>query len=467
MGIAPYDRETTASVTDKFVFLWSDLETMENIKVVAALVVVVVLGVTGVSLADDGAIAELSRTINVGWVLVTAFLVFFMQAGFAMLEAGLIRSKNTCNVLMKNFLDFCLACLGFWVVGYAVMYGNDSAMFGCHGLFLCGLDADASGLPLGVFWLFQAVFCGTAATIVSGSMAERMKFPAYLAYSFLISIFIYPVVGHWVWGGGWLAQIGFKDFAGSAVVHMLGGFGGLVGTIMLGARIGKFGPDGAPHVLAGHNIPLAAVGVLILWFGWYGFNPGSTLGLTDGNALLAGEVAVNTTLAAAAGGVSSMAAVWWMFGKPDLTMTMNGVLAGLVGITAGCAFVGFTSAVIIGLIAGVVVVLGVRALDKLGVDDPVGAWSVHGLTGIWGVIAVGLFDSEAGLFTTGSGRLLGIQAIGLAAILAWVVVTIYIVFATIRATIGLRVTAEEELRGLDIGEHGQEAYGDFEVFITT
>ncbi|NLX04632.1 MAG: ammonium transporter [Phycisphaerae bacterium] len=404
--------------------------------------------------------------INTAWVLVTAFLVFFMQAGFGILEAGLVRAKNTCNILMKNFLDFAFAAIAFFAIGYALMYGDGNDFFGASGWFLIGLEENA-GLPIWVFWLFQVVFCGTAATIVSGCVAERMRFQAYLIYSVLISMFVYPIVGHWVWGGGWLSQLGFTDFAGSGVVHAVGGFAGLVGAMMLGPRIGKYSRDGRPRVLAGHTIPLAALDVFILWFGWYGFNPGSTLGLTGGNAALAGMVAMNTTLAAAAGAISAMFVVWSLYGKPDLTMTMNGLLAGLVAITAPCAAVSPVSSIVIGLVAGILVVAGVRLLDNLKIDDPVGAWSVHGLNGIWGVLAVGLFATEGGVLTGGGVHLIAIQALGAAAIVAWTVVTMVVVFGAIKATVGLRVSGDEELRGLDIGEHGQEAYAGFEIFVTT
>lgn len=419
------------------------------------------------ALAAEGVSEELSKSIDIVWVLLAAFLVFFMQAGFGALEAGLIRAKNSTNVLMKNFMDFCIASLGFWAIGYGIMYGAGNGFMGLSGFFLSGLEKEAGNLPLTVFWLFQVVFCGTAATIVSGVMAERMKFHAYLIYSLILSVIVYPVVGHWVWGGGWLSNLGFKDFAGSGVVHSLGGFAGLVGTILLGPRIGKYGPDGKPRMLAGHNIPLAALGTLILWFGWYGFNPGSTLGITGENGILAGSVAINTTLAAAAGGVGAMITIWALIGKPDITMTMNGILAGLVGITAPCAYISDLWSVIVGAIAGILVVLGVLTLDRLRIDDPVGAWSVHGLNGAWGVIAVGLFDKEAGLITTGSAKLLGIQILGEAAIIVWTVITMFIIFYATKATIGLRVEKEEELRGLDIGEHGVESYAGFDIFLTT
>ena len=416
---------------------------------------------------------EALNQIRVGldtmWVLIAAFLVFFMQAGFGMVEAGFIRAKNTCNILTKNFLDFCMASLGFFIFGYAIMFGAGNGFMGFKGWFLVGAESGAE-IPLYAFWLFQAVFCGAAATIVAGGMAERMKFPAYLIYSFIISAFIYPIVGHWIWGGGWLSKLGFADFAGSTVVHALGGFAALIGTIILKPRIGKYTPDGKPNVIAGHSIPLASLGVFILWFGWFGFNPGSTLGV--GNGDLIARVAINTNLAAATGGIFAMLTVWKMFGKPDLSMAMNGALAGLVAITAPCAFVEPLAAIIIGMVAGIIVVLGVVLLDKLNIDDPVGAVPVHGLNGIWGTLAIGLFGKESlglannGLFYGGGLVQLGIQLLGVTSVIAFILLTMGGLFKLIDSTIGLRVSREEELKGLDIGEHGMEAYAGFQIFTT-
>ena len=403
------------------------------------------------------------------WVLLAAFLVFFMQAGFGMVEAGFIRAKNTCNILTKNFLDFCMASIGFFIFGYAIMFGDGNAFMGFKGWFLAGAQSGAN-IPLFAFWLFQAAFCGAAATIVAGGMAERMKFPAYLIYSFVISAFIYPIVGHWIWGGGWLAKLNFADFAGSTVVHAVGGFAALIGTMILGPRIGKFNKDSSANVIAGHNIPLASLGVFILWFGWFGFNAGSTLGVGDGT--LIARVAMNTSLAAAAGGILAMFTVWKIFGKPDLSMAMNGALAGLVAITAPCAFVDPWAAITIGAIGGVIAVLGVILLDRLRIDDPVGAVPVHGFNGIWGTLAVGLFGKQAlglannGLFYGGGLTQLGIQLLGVSAVVIFIVIAMGIVFKMINASIGLRVSREEELRGLDIGEHGMESYAGFEIFTT-
>lgn len=414
---------------------------------------------------------QLKMGLDTVWVLIAAFLVFFMQAGFGMVEAGFIRAKNTCNILTKNFLDFCMASLGFFLIGYGLMFGDGNGFLGSRGWCLFGLDATVNGIPLYAFWLFQAAFCGAAATIVAGGMAERMKFAGYLVYSFIISALIYPIVGHWIWGGGWLAKMGFADFAGSTVVHTVGGFAALVGTSILKPREGKYGIDGKPNVLAGHSIPLASLGVFILWFGWFGFNAGSALGVTDGSII--GRVAINTNLAAALGGIAAMITVWRRFGKPDLSMAMNGALAGLVAITAPCAYVEPWAAIVIGATAGYIVVKGVELLDKLQIDDPVGAVPVHGICGIWGTLCVGIFGKSTlglannGFVYSGNPMQLGIQIVGSVTAVAFVVLTMTIVFKLIDLTLGLRVGREEELRGLDIGEHGMEAYGGFQIFSTS
>jgi Amt family ammonium transporter len=441
-------------------------------------VVFLVMGICSPVFAESDAaedsidkIAILTQGLDTVWVLLGAFLVFFMQAGFGMVEAGFIRAKNTCNILTKNFLDFCMASLGFFLVGYAIMFGIGNGFMGLKGWCLFGLDPVANGIPLYAFWLFQAAFCGAAATIVAGGMAERMRFPAYLIYSFLISAFIYPVVGHWIWGGGWLSNMGFADFAGSTVVHTVGGFAALAGTKILGPREGKYGIDGKPNVIAGHNIPLASLGVFILWFGWFGFNAGSTLSVGDGS--LIGRVAINTNIAAAMGGIVAMATVWKRFGKPDLSMAMNGALAGLVAITAPCAFVEPWAAIVIGGIAGYIVVRGVELLDKLQIDDPVGAVPVHGMCGILGTLCVGIFGKASlglandGFVYGGNPMQLGIQMVGSVSTVVFVLISMGIVFKLIDITIGLRVSRTEELRGLDIGEHGMEAYEGFQIFSTT
>ena len=412
---------------------------------------------------------DLSLALDTLWVLIAAFLVFFMQAGFGMVEAGLIRAKNAGNILMKNMLDFCTASIGFFIFGYALMFGGSEPLFGTKGWFLIGAESPTS-LPLYAFWMFQAAFCGAAATIVAGGMAERMKFVAYLMYSFVISALVYPIVGHWVWGGGWLAGLDFHDFAGSTVVHATGGFAALVGTVLLKPRTGKFNADGSPNFITGHNMPLVSLGVFILWFGWFGFNPGSALGIGDPE--LVGRIVINTNLAAAAGAITAMFTAWTKFGKPDLALTLNGALAGLVAITAPCAVVTPGAAIYIGGIAGILCVFGVRWLDRLQIDDPVGAVPVHGLNGVWGTLAVGLFGQAAlgapndGLFYGGAFTQLGIQALGALSVVAFVMAAMWLVFKTIDALVGLRVSEVEELRGLDIGEHGMESYSGFQIFIT-
>ncbi len=423
---------------------------------------------TAVASEDTIDVGDLKQGLDTVWVMLGAFLVFFMQAGFGMVEAGFIRAKNTCNILTKNFLDFCMASLGFFLVGYGLMFGDGNGFCGLKGWALFGLEPTTNGLPLYAFWLFQAAFCGAAATIVAGGMAERMKFTAYLIYSFIISALIYPIVGHWIWGGGWLSNMGFGDFAGSTVVHTVGGCAALIGTSILGPREGKYSVDGKANVLAGHSIPLASLGVFILWFGWFGFNAGSTLSVGDGS--LIGRVAINTNLAAALGGIVAMATVWKRFGKPDLSMAMNGALAGLVAVTAPCAYIEPWAAISICGIAGYIVVRGVELLDKLQIDDPVGAFPVHGIGGIWGTLSVGIFGKASlglannGFVYGGNPMQFGIQMVGVISVVSFIIVSMWIVFKLIDITIGLRTSRDEELRGLDIGEHGMEAYGGFQIF---
>jgi len=412
-------------------------------------------------------LASLKVGLDTVWVLVAAFLVFFMQAGFGMLEAGLIRSKNSVNLCAKNMLDFCMASLGFFSFGYALMFGPGNSFMGLKGWFLMGAESGAE-VPLYAFWLFQAAFCGAAATIVAGGVAERLKFRAYLIYSFIISAFIYPVVGHWAWGGGWLSKLGFADFAGSTVVHTVGGVAALIGTILLKPRIGKFNPDGTPNIIAGHSIPLASLGMFIPWFGWFGFNPGSTLSVGDGQ--LIARIAVNTNLAAATGAVCALAIAWVRFGRPDFSMMMNGALAGLVAVTAPCAFVDPMPAILIGAVAGIIVVFAVVFPDSVKVDDPVGAVPVHGFNGVWGTLSVGLFGKKAlglandGLFYGHGFKQLGIQALGSASAALFILLTMGVVFKLIDVAIGLRISREGELRGLDIVEHGMESYAGFQTF---
>ncbi|MFW5986376.1 MAG: ammonium transporter [Halanaerobiales bacterium] len=402
--------------------------------------------------AESNAIA-----INTIWTLLAAFLVFFMQAGFALVESGFTRAKNTGNIVMKNLMDFATGSLVYWAVGFALMFGVGNAFIGSKGFFLTdsfshlGLD-----IPLAGFWIFQAVFAATAATIVSGAMAERTNFSGYLIYSVVISGFIYPVVGHWIWGGGWLS--GMVDFAGSTVVHSVGGWAALAGAIVLGPRIGKYNKDGSANALPGHNLLMAALGVFILWFGWFGFNPGSTVAGTD---LSIASIAVTTNLAAAAGATMSMIASWIKYGKADVSMTLNGVLAGLVGITAGCASVSNTGAVMIGGIAGIIVIYAVEFFDHIHVDDPVGAIAVHGVCGAFGTAAVGFFALDGGLFYGGGLSLLGTQLLGVISVFIWSFTLAYILFRIIDAVVGLRVSEEDELSGLDSSEHGAVSYPDF------
>ena len=410
---------------------------------------------------------ELFGDLNTTWVLIGAALVFFMQAGFAMCECGFTRAKNAGNIIMKNLMDFAIGTPLYWLVGFGIMFGTSSAVFGGLDFFTRG-DYTAI-LPEGVsffsYFIFQTVFCATAATIVSGSMAERTKFSAYCIYSAMISLVIYPVSGHWIWGGGWLSQLGFHDFAGSTAVHMLGGVCALVGAIMLGPRIGKYDENGKSRAIPGHNLPMAALGVFILWFCWFGFNGGSTVSMTGGAAEVAGKVFFNTNLAAATATVATMIITWIRYKKPDVSMTLNGSLAGLVAITAGCDVVNPWAAAIIGVIAGAAVVFGVEFLDqKLKVDDPVGAVGVHCVNGALGTILTGVFASNAALADMGMsrGHFIGVQLLGVGATLLWGGVAITILFTIIKKTIGLRVSPEEELGGLDLPEHGLvSAYADF------
>ena len=408
--------------------------------------------------------------VNTIWVLLGAALVFFMQAGFSMCEAGFTRAKNTGNILMKNLMDFCIGTPCFWLFGFGVMFGTGTALFGwIDPLIMKDYSSILpAGVPLWAYAIFQTVFCATSATIVSGAMAERTKFSAYCIYSACISLFIYPVSGHWIWGGGWLAQLGFHDFAGSTAVHMVGGVCALIGAAILGPRIGKYGKDGKPKAILGHNITVAALGVFILWFCWFGFNGASTVGMdSDAQVTRAGLIFFNTNLAAAVACCVTLIFTWIRYGKPDVSMTYNAALAGLVGITAGCDTVSPLGAAIMGVIFGIVIVLAVEFFDKVAkIDDPVGAISVHGACGSIGTILLGLFSTggvpEAdgtlpvmkGLFYGGGLKFLGVQALGVFSVIAYVAVMITIVFVIIKKTIGLRASAEDEIAGLDISEHG-------------
>ncbi|MBN1125977.1 MAG: ammonium transporter [Sedimentisphaerales bacterium] len=409
---------------------------------------------------------EIQNNINIVWTCVAAFLVFFMQAGFAMVEAGFTRAKNAVNILMKNLMDFSIGSLAFFLVGFGLMFGTTNGLFGTTLFGLSGVEPGSDWNW--TFLIFQTVFAATAATIVSGAMAERTKFIGYLAYSVLITLFIYPIFGSWAWGGlldggGWLENLGFLDFAGSTVVHSVGGWLALAGAIVLGPRVGKYGPDGKPKAIPGHNITLAALGVFILWFGWFGFNPGST---TTGEGSI-GYIAVTTNLAAAAGAIAAMFTAWIVMKKPDASMALNGALAGLVSITAPCDGVSPIGAILIGLAGGILVFFAVLFIDRvLKVDDPVGAVSVHGVCGAWGTLSCGLFNMESGLFYGGGLKQLGVQTLGVGAAFVWAFGLGLLMFTVIKMTVGLRVSEEEELKGLDIGEHGMEAYSGFQIFST-
>lgn len=406
--------------------------------------------------AQEVSMAELVSAIDAVWVIVAAILVMFMQPGFALVEAGFTRAKNAGNIIMKNFMDFAVGSLMYWAVGFGLAYGGVSL-----GGFLAYGDFFMSNPERSLEWFFQVVFAATAATIVSGAMAERTKFSAYLLYTPFITGFIYPIVTHWVWSGqGWLGNLGYLDFAGSGVVHLVGGAAALAGVIVIGPRLGKYDENGKPLPIPGHSLTLGALGVFILWFGWYGFNAGSTLAAVGADIA---TVAVTTTLAAAAGGLAAMIAGWTypVYGKPDVGLTLNGALAGLVGITAGTADVSNLGAVLIGLVAGVIVVISIVGLERIGIDDPVGAISVHGVVGVWGVLAVGLFAQDGGLFYGGGFTQLGAQALGALAIAAWAFGTSSIVFRLLDRWWGIRVTPAEELAGLDRMEHGADAYPEF------
>ena len=410
---------------------------------------------------------ELISSINTTWVLIAAALVFFMQAGFAMVEAGFTRAKNSGNIIMKNLMDFCIGTPLFWLVGFGIMFGSSSGFFGGIDLFTRG--DYSSILPEGVtffaYFIFQTVFCATSATIVSGAMAERTKFSAYCIYSAIISLIIYPLSGHWIWGGGWLSQLGFHDFAGSTAVHMVGGICAFIGAKILGPRIGKYDKNGNSKAIPGHSIPLGALGCFILWFCWFGFNGGSTVSMVNGGNELAGKVFFNTNLSAAMATVTVLIITWVLYKKPDVSMTLNGSLAGLVAVTAGCDVVEPWAAAVIGIIAGFALVAAVEFIDKkLKIDDPVGACGVHMVCGSLGTILTGVFCSAASLEEMGMtrGELLGAQFIGVIATAVWTAVAITITFTIIKKTVGLRVTPEEEIQGLDLPEHGLvSAYADF------
>lgn len=436
-----------------------------------ALPVIVTAG--SVFAEEEDPVAKVQATLDNVWILLAAVLVIFMQIGFALVEAGLTRAKNVANIVMKNMIDFCVGALLFFAVGYAIAFGGEFSglgnVIGGGGWFLMGDDVFTYGtLDKFTFFTFQVAFAATAATIVSGAMAERTQFRSYVLYSAVISAIIYPIVVRWQWGGGWLLQMDtpFHDFAGSSIVHMTGGCAAFMGAYFLGPRAGKYGADGQPRSIPGHSIPFAIVGTMILLVGWFGFNAGSWLGADP----VIGKIAVNTALAAAAGAVAAMGVTWLKAGKPDVSITGNGLLAGLVGVTAGCWAVNQLGAIIIGLVSGVIVVFAVSFFDRIKIDDPVGAIAVHGVCGAFGTIAVGLFSEldaeesggllEEGLLMGGGADQLLSQLIGVVAIAAFVLVTSGLLFFVLKRTTGLRVSEREELEGLDVHEHGSPGYAD-------
>lgn len=419
---------------------------------------------------------NITMIVDTLWVLLAAVLVFFMNLGFAAVESGFARSKNTVNILSKNFIVFAVSSLGFMLLGWGLMFGGDNPIVGTKNLFILGnanLDFYADTLTSNVpFWgkfFFQLVFCGTAATIVSGAVAERIKYISFIVFSFVLTIVIYPIIGHWIWGGGWLANLGFLDFAGDSVVHSVGGWAALAGALILGPRHGKYDKKGKPQAIPGHNMSLAVIGLFVLWLGWFGFNPGSTMSFQNPSDVV--HILVTTNTAAIAAVLTATATSWIFIGKPDLGMTINGCLAGLVGITGSCAYVSVTSSIIIGAIAGVIVVFSVLFFDRVKVDDPVGATSVHLVCGVFGTLCVGLFAQEGvtslstvnGLFYGGGLSLLGVEIIGILAVGAFVFVSSALVWFLLKKTIGIRVSLKEEIAGLDIGEHGNSAYPDFAI----
>ena len=461
------------------------------------IVLAVFLFLPAVGLAEDAAVGgeEIQQAVEAAtaaapawdakfaadtvWTLVAAFLVFFMNLGFAMVESGLCRAKNAVNILSKNVIVFCVTVIFFWLVGFALMFGDGSPYFGTNGWMLSGADNSPAtggayegifaslswtGVPLYAKFIFQLVFAGTAATIVSGAVAERIKYFSFFVFSAAMAIILYPIAGHWIWGGGWLATLKtpFLDFAGSTVVHSIGGWAALTGAVILGPRLGKYSPDGKVQAIPGHNMGMATLGMFVLWFGWFGFNPGSTMA-ADADAIA--RVTINTCIAGAVGGVAATFVAYFAIGKPDLSMCLNGILAGLVAITAPCNWVTPGGSFIIGLVGGVLVVYSVIFFDKIGVDDPVGALSVHLANGVWGTFSVGLFASGiggiTGLFYGGGTSQLISQITGIVSVAVYVLIVSTICWLIIKAVMGLRVSEEEEREGLDIGEHGMEAYPDF------
>lgn len=417
---------------------------------------------------------NVTMMVDTLWVTLAAVLVFFMNLGFAAVESGFCRSKNAVNILSKNFIVFAVSSLGFMLLGWGLMFGGSNPFIGTKHLFILGKsnldfynDTLTSNVPFWGKFFFQLVFCGTAATIVSGSVAERVKYLSFIVFSFVLTLVIYPIIGHWIWGGGWLAKLGFLDFAGDTVVHSVGGWAALAGAMLLGPRHGKYDKNGKPKAIPGHSMSLAVIGLFVLWLGWFGFNPGSTMSFQNPSDVM--HILVTTNTAAIAAVLTSTITSWIFIGKPDLGMTINGCLAGLVGITGSCAYVSVTSSLIIGAIAGVIVVFAVVMFDKIKIDDPVGATSVHLVCGIFGTLCVGLFAQEGvtslsttnGLFFGGGFSLLGKQALGIVTVGAFVFAASMLVWLVLKKTMGIRVSLPEEIQGLDIGEHGNTAYPDF------
>jgi ammonium transporter, Amt family len=471
-------------------FFWIDPKQFLSAGMIVALTLafLVISGSAGLAIeaASVGIPPDVRVVLDTIWVIFTGILVFFMNAGFCMLETGFCRSKNAVNLLAKNLIVFALSTAAYWAIGFALMFGNGTPYFGQQGFFLTGADNSPvtgeayvgvfqalkwASIPLSVKFFFQLVFAGTAATIVSGAVAERVKFLAFFIFSLLLVGVSYSVTGHWIWGGGWLAQLGFWDFAGSTVVHSVGGWAGLIGAMLLGPRLDRY-KDGLGVAMPGHNLAISTLGCLILWMGWFGFNPGSTL---SANPMEIGHILLTTNMAAAMGGIGATLTSWLYLGKPDLSMIINGILAGLVGITASCAFVAIGNAAIIGLLAGAIVVFSVTFLDRMKIDDPVGAISVHLVCGIWGTLAVGLFSAGPNVYPwygEGAGPQLGVlfggnfqqlfnQLIGILAVGGFTILFALTVWLILKRTIGIRVTPTQEMRGLDISEHGMEAYSGF------
>ena len=417
---------------------------------------------------------DITSIIDTFWVLLAAILVFFMNLGFASVEAGLARAKNTVNILSKNFIVFAISSLGFMLLGWGLMFGGDNPLIGTEHLFILGSsdlsfydETLTSNVPFWGKFFFQLVFCGTAATIVSGAVAERVKYISFILFSFVLTLVIYPIVGHWIWGGGWLADLGFLDFAGDTAVHSVGGWAALSGAMILGRRIGKYDKDGKPRAIPGHNMSLAVIGLFVLWLGWFGFNPGSTMSFQNPSDVM--HILVTTNTSAIAAVLTSTITSWVYLGKPDLGMTINGCLAGLVGITGSCAYVTIEASLLIGAVAGVFVVFAVVFFDRIKIDDPVGATSVHLGCGVLGTLCVGLFAKEGvttlstanGLFYGGGVSLLGVELLGIVAVGVFTFAASSLVWLVLKKTIGIRVSAAEELAGLDVGEHGNAAYPDF------